>query len=285
MKTFREKLFNSISQNQSRICIGLDPVLEQFPNEVTASHPNIKKRLEFFFKEVISNTADNCCAFKPQVAMFSSLACEDVLENLINWIKLNYPDHLVIFDGKRSDIGNTSKHYASEAFERYQSDAATVNPYMGFESIHPFLKNKDKGVYLLCRTSNPGSDVIQSVVTITTKFGEKMPLYQRIAELVNSECSSGQVGLVVGANCLEELKLIDKKFPSIPLLLPGVGKQGGTIEDIKKIIDSERKVSQNISNNLINVSRSILYPSKENNWLELVSKTAKQFDFELGTGD
>ena len=112
-----------------------------------------------------------------------------------------------------------------------------------------------------------------------------MPLYQRIAELANSECSSGQVGLVVGANCLEELKLIDKKFPSIPLLLPGVGKQGGTIEGIKKIIDSKRKVSQNSSNNLINVSRSILYPSKENNWLELVSKTAKQFDFELGTGD
>lgn len=283
MKTFREKLFNSISQNQSRICIGLDPDLEQFPNEVTASHPNIKKRLEFFFKEVISNTADNCCAFKPQAAMFSSLACEDVLENLINWIKLNYANHLIIFDGKRSDIGNTSKYYASEAFDRYQSDAATVNPYMGFESIHPFLKNKEKGVYLLCRTSNPGSDVIQSV-TVTTNFGEKMPLYQRIAELANSECSNGQVGLVVGANCLEELKLVDKKFPSTPLLLPGVGKQGGTIGSIKKIIDSEGKVSKYRSNKLINVSRSILYPSKEKNWLELVSKTAKQFDFELGAG-
>ena len=283
MKTFREKLLNSISQNQSRICIGLDPVLEQFPNEVTASHPNIKKRLEFFFKEVISNTADNCCAFKPQAAMFSSLACEDVLENLINWIKLNYANHLIIFDGKRSDIGNTSKYYASEAFDRYQSDAATVNPYMGFESIHPFLKNKEKGVYLLCRTSNPGSDVIQSV-TVTTNFGEKMPLYQRIAELANSECSNGQVGLVVGANCLEELKLVDKKFPSTPLLLPGVGKQGGTIGSIKKIIDSEGKVSKYRSNKLINVSRSILYPSKEKNWLELVSKTAKQFDFELGAG-
>ena len=283
MKTFREKLFNSISQNQSRICIGLDPVLDQFPNEVTASHPNIKKRLEFFFKEVISNTADNCCAFKPQAAMFSSLACEDVLENLINWIKLNYANHLIIFDGKRSDIGNTSKYYASEAFDRYQSDAATVNPYMGFESIHPFLKNKEKGVYLLCRTSNPGSDVIQSV-TVTTNFGEKMPLYQRIAELANSECSNGQVGLVVGANCLEELKLVDKKFPSTPLLLPGVGKQGGTIGSIKKIIDSEGKVSKYRSNKLINVSRSILYPSKEKNWLELVSKTAKQFDFELGAG-
>ena len=284
MKTFREKLFSSISQNQSRICIGLDPVLEQFPNEVNESHPNIKKRLEFFFKEVISNTADNCCAFKPQAAMFSSLACEDVLENLINWMRLNYPDHLIIFDGKRSDIGNTSKHYAIEAFERYQSDAATVNPYMGFESIHPFLQNKEKGVYLLCRTSNPGSDVIQSVTT-TTKFGEKMPLYQLIAELANSECSSGQLGLVIGANCLEELKLIDKKFPSTPLLLPGVGKQGGTIGSIKKIIDSEGKRSTYSSNNLINVSRSILYPSKEKNWLELVSKTAEQFDFELGAGD
>ena len=283
MKTFREKLFNSISQNQSRICIGLDPVLEQFPNEVTASYPNIKERLEFFFKEVISNTADSCCAFKPQAAMFSSLACEDVLENLINWIKLNYSSHLVIFDGKRSDIGNTSKHYASEAFERYQSDAATVSPYMGFESIHPFLKNKEKGVYLLCRTSNPGSDVIQSA-TITTKFGEKMPLYQRIAELANSEYSNGQVGLVVGANCLEELRLIDKKFPSTPLLIPGVGKQGGTIGSVKKIIDSEDKVSKYSSNNLINVSRSVLYPSKEKNWLARVSKTAKQFDFELGIG-
>ena len=155
---------------------------------------------------------------------------------------------------------------------------------MGFESIYPFLKNKEKGVYLLCRTSNPGSDVIQSL-TVTTNLGEKMPLYQRIAELANSECPNEQIGLVVGANCLEEIKLIDNKFPSTPLLIPGVGKQGGTIEGIKKIIDSERKVSQNSSNNLINVSRSVLYPSKEKNWLELVSEKAKQFNFELGAGD
>ena len=289
---YHTKVFETINTRCSRLCIGLDPDITRFPKEYLPGKSfNLKKNIEYFFKEIIYSTSEECCAYKPQAAMFSALGCEDLLVDLISWVRKIFPGHLIIFDGKRGDIGNTTKHYAIESFERYEADATTVSPYMGLESIMPFLENRNNGIYVLCKTSNTGSDVIQNV--LVSKNPEQravLPLYEHIAEIFVESDVSNQIGLVVGGNCLDELQTIHRRFPSTPLLLPGVGSQGGKVEEVTSIIDNydESSESENSiekhNNNLVNVSRSVIYASNEKDWKEAARKKARAFNLNLGSG-
>ena len=289
---YRKKVFETISTRRSRLCIGLDPDISKFPTEYLPGKSfNLKKNIEYFFKEIIYSTSEECCAYKPQAAMFSALGCEDLLVNLIRWVRKIFPSHLVIFDGKRGDIGNTAKHYAIESFERYEADATTVSPYMGLESVMPFLENGNNGIYVLCKTSNTGSDVIQNVlVSKNSKQKAILPLYEYIAEIFVGFDVGNQIGLVVGGNCINELQTIHRRFPSTPLLLPGIGSQGGKIEEVTSIIDNhdesiEAKNSiEERNNNLINVSRSVIYASTGKDWKEAARKKARTFNLNLGSG-
>ena len=290
--SYHKKVFETISTRRSRLCIGLDPDISKFPTEYLPGKSfNLKKNIEYFFKEIIYSTSEECCAYKPQAAMFSALGCEDLLVNLISWVKKIFPSHLVIFDGKRGDIGNTTKHYAIESFERYEADATTVSPYMGLESVMPFLANGNCGIYVLCKTSNSGSDVIQNVlVSKNPKQNAILPLYEYIAEIFVEFDVGDQIGLVVGGNCVDELQTIHRRFPSTPLLLPGIGSQGGKIEEVTSIIDNydeniEAKNSiEKHNNNLINVSRSVIYASTGKDWKEAARKKARTFNLDLGSG-
>ncbi len=290
--SYHKKVFETISTRRSRLCIGLDPDISKFPTEYLPGKSfNLKKNIEYFFKEIIYSTSEECCAYKPQAAMFSALGCEDLLVNLISWVKKIFPSHLVIFDGKRGDIGNTTKHYAIESFERYEADATTVSPYMGLESVMPFLANGNCGIYVLCKTSNSGSDVIQNVlVSKNSKQNAILPLYEYIAEIFVGFDVGDQIGLVVGGNCVDELQTIHRRFPSTPLLLPGIGSQGGKIEEVTSIIDNydeniEAKNSiEKHNNNLINVSRSVIYASTGKDWKEAARKKARTFNLDLGSG-
>ena len=289
---YRKKVFETISTRRSRLCIGLDPDISKFPTEYLPGKSfNLKKNIEYFFKEIIYSTSEECCAYTPQAAMFSALGCEDLLVNLIRWVRKIFPSHLVIFDGKRGDIGNTTKHYAIESFERYEADATTVSPYMGLESVMPFLENRNNGIYVLCKTSNTGSDVIQNVlVSKNSKQKAILPLYEYIAEIFVGFDVGNQIGLVVGGNCIDELHTIHRRFPSTPLLLPGIGSQGGKIEGVTSIIDNhdesiEAKNSiEELNNNLINVSRSVIYASTGKDWKEAARKKARTFNLNLGSG-
>ena len=199
--------------------------------------------------------------------MFSSIACETALENLTSWIVKNFPNHILIIDAKRGDIGTTAQHYACEIFDRYNAHATTVNPYMGFESLSPFLSRKEKGIYVICRTSNPRADEIQN---LELKNGEK--LFERIAKFAMNECNfNKQVGLVVGATVIEELLNIKRICPKLPLLIPGIGKQGGSIAEVVNATKDENNV-------LINASRSIIFASNDDNWIDSATKEAKKLN-------
>ncbi len=271
MMTFAERLHESIIKRNSSLCVGIDPFIKKFPKPLhNKLKINLEKTVEEFCKEVVKVTAPFCCAFKPQVAMFSSIRCENVLENLSNWINKNFPDHILIIDAKRADIGTTAEHYASEIFDRYNGDATTINPFMGTESINPFLARKDKGLYVLCRTSNPGASEIQN---LELKTGEK--LFEKIASIANDKWNNNsQIGLVVGATVLEDMKIIRNLYPDLPLLVPGIGSQGGSISEVIK-------TTKNKKNALINSSRSIIFASENTSWIEAAGNEAKKINEEI----
>ena len=210
---------------------------------------------------------------------------------MISWVRKIFPGHLIIFDGKRGDIGNTTKHYAIESFERYEADATTVSPYMGLESIMPFLENRNNGIYVLCKTSNTGSDVIQNVLVSKDSNKESvLPLYEHIAEIFVEFDVSNQIGLVVGGNCLDELQTIHRRFPSTPLVTSRHWKPGRKIEEVTSIIDNyaESSATKNSiekhNNNIVNFSRSVIYASTGKDWKEAAGKKARAFNLKLGSG-
>jgi orotidine-5'-phosphate decarboxylase len=195
------------------------------------------------------------CAFKPQFAYFASQRAEAQLEKLIRHLKDKYPHIPVILDSKRGDIGSTADHYALEAFERYGADAVTVNPYMGFDTIQPYLKHEGKGVIVLCRTSNPGGSDLQFLNIAPN--GE--PLYLHVAKLAAQHWNdSGQISLVVGATFPEEIAKVRAIVGDMPLLIPGIGAQGG---DIDATVSAGKIAGKPGSGMMINSSRAILYAS------------------------
>jgi len=242
---FSDVLKQRWQQHDTLVCVGLDPEPSKFPEHLHRAPDMVFD----FCAAIVDATADLVCAFKPQIAHFAALRAEDTLERLIAHIHAKHPGVPVILDAKRGDIGSTAQHYASEAFERYRADAVTLNPYLGRDSIQPFLDRADKGVILLCRTSNPGGADFQALDC------GGMPLYLRVAETVARDWNTnGNCALVTGATWPEELGKVRAAVGEMPLLVPGIGAQGG---DVEAVLHHGR--SADGTGLLISSSRAILY--------------------------
>lgn len=247
--TFTEKLSAAWAGNNSLLCVGLDPDIARFPAELQGQPDAIFT----FCKSIIDATFDVACAFKPQIAYFAALRAEDQLEAICAYLRQTYPHIPIVLDAKRGDIGATAEQYAREAFERYDADAVTVNPYMGFDSVAPYLEWKDRGAIVLCRTSNAGGSDLQ-FLQVDTPSGSR-PLYQHVAQLVADKWNhNGQCSLVVGATFPQELAQVRALVGDMPLLVPGIGAQGG---DIAATVTAGKSAGG--SGMMINSSRAILY--------------------------
>ena len=260
--TFIEKLKNRWTQSSSLLCVGLDPDFDRFPLSIKE-----KKNPYFeFCTAIVDATAEFACAFKPQIAYFASCGAEGELKDIIDFIHEKHPDIPVVLDSKRGDIGSTAKHYAKEAFVRYGADAVTLSPYMGFDSVQPYLEYEDRGAILLCRTSNPGGNDIQMLQV------DGKPIYQRVAELASGPWNlNGQLGLVVGATYPNEIAAVRAIVGDLPLLVPGVGAQGG---DINACVTAG--VTKDMTGMMINSSRAILYASKAEDFKEAAARVAQE---------
>jgi orotidine-5'-phosphate decarboxylase len=247
MSAFIRQLQESWARSDSLVCVGLDPELERFPSALAQHASPIFQ----FNRAIIDATADLVCAYKPQFAHYAAYEAEDQLERTIEYIHRSHPGVPVILDSKRGDVGNTAERYAIEAFERYGADAVTVNPYLGRDALEPFLRHEDKGVIVLCRTSNPGARDLQDLDV----GGRK--LYHRVAELAARQWNSrGNCLLVVGATYPRELAEVREITGNMPFLVPGVGAQGG---DVDQAVRSGQ--TSDGTGLIISSSRSILYAS------------------------
>jgi orotidine-5'-phosphate decarboxylase len=242
---FMQSLQQVWKDHDSLVCIGLDPEPAKFPAHLRDTPDAVFD----FCASIVDATANLVCAFKPQIAHFAALRAEEALERLIAHIHAKHPDVPVILDAKRGDIGSTAQHYATEVFERYQADAVTLNPYLGRDSIQPFLDRADKGVILLCRTSNPGGADFQAL-----DCGGQ-PLYLRVAETIARDWNgNGNCALVTGATWPEELGKVRAVVGDMPLLVPGIGAQGG---DVEAVLRHGRTAAG--TGLMISSSRAILY--------------------------
>ena len=250
--------------NDSLLCVGLDPDLAKMPQTVRDTSKDGVDQIENFCKQIIDATGDLVCAFKPQIAYFAAYGAETQLVNICAYIRQRFPKVVLILDAKRGDISDTAKLYAREAFERYGADALTVNPYLGTDSLAPFLATLDKGTIVLCRTSNAGSSEFQSLVV----DGE--PLYLRVARTaVETWRTIGECALVVGATFPDELARVRAIVGEMPILVPGIGAQGG---DIASVVNAGRDT--NGRGLIINSSRAILYADSSKSFADSARKVA-----------
>jgi len=262
--SFNQQLQLAWASQGSMLCVGFDPDPKRLPPSLQGKPEGIFE----FCREIADATADLVCAFKPQFAYFASQRAEAQLEKLIKHLKDKYPNIPVILDSKRGDIGSTADHYALEAFERYGADAVTVNPYMGFDTIEPYLKHAGKGVIVLCRTSNPGGSDLQF---LNVNLGE--PLYLHVAKLASQKWnSSGQISLVVGATFPEEIAKVRAIVGDMPLLIPGIGAQGG---DIDTTVKAGCITGAPGTGMIINSSRAILYASSGSDFAKAARAVAQ----------
>lgn len=258
---FTDKLLNTSRKNESWLCIGLDPIPELMPGVDVLQ----------FNKAIIEATCDLVCAYKPNLAFYEALGIEGLaaLEKTVKYIPGDIP---VIGDAKRSDIGNTATAYARALFSVLGFDAATVNPYLGFDSIEPFTSYQDKGVFILCRTSNRGATDFQNLHT------DGIPLYETVAQKSKEWNTYGNIGLVVGATYPEELKKVRSICPEMPLLIPGIGAQGGDLASaVGYGVDAQGEKA------IINVSRQVLYASKEKDFAQAARNMAEEIRKQINS--
>ena len=242
---FHDTLQQRWREHGTLVCVGLDPEPAKFPAHLRGAADAVFA----FCAAIVDATADLACAFKPQIAHFAALRAENALERLIAHIHHRHPGVPVILDAKRGDIGSTAQHYAAEAFERYRADAVTLNPYLGRDSAQPFLDRADKGVILLCRTSNPGGADFQALDC------GGVPLYLRVAETIARDWNAhGNCALVTGATWPEELGQVRDVVGDMPLLVPGIGAQGGDVEAVLR-----HGLTSDGGGLMISSSRAILY--------------------------
>ncbi|MBW8828900.1 MAG: orotidine-5'-phosphate decarboxylase [Burkholderiales bacterium] len=249
---FVDKLRHAERLNQSMLCVGLDPEPAKFPGTWKGD----TKRIFDFCAAIVDATRDLVIAFKPQIAYFAANRAEDALERLIAHIRQVAPDVPVILDAKRGDIGSTAEQYAREAFVRYAADAVTLSPFMGFDSIEPYLRYEDKGIILLCRTSNPGGCDLQA-----QRLASGDLVYEHIARMAQGPWNTtGQLALVVGATYPAEIERVRELAPTVPLLIPGIGAQGGdaaaTIRAGWRAVDG-----LTVAPIIVSSSRAVLYAS------------------------
>ncbi|MDO8269328.1 MAG: orotidine-5'-phosphate decarboxylase [Candidatus Levybacteria bacterium] len=258
---FISKLQKKWTENKF-VCIGLDPVSEKLPRGVNNFFE--------FNKEIVDATGDLVAAYKPNSAFYEALGVKGIeqLQKTTEYIKSKYPEIVVILDAKRADIGNTNEGYVKFAFDYLYSDAITVHPYLGREALEPFLQKKDKGVFVLCRTSNPGAGEFQDILS------NDIPLYQAVAQKVSVNWNqNGNVGLVVGATYPEELLKVRNIDGSIPILIPGVGAQGGDVEETVKAVQK---------NFLISSSRGIIFASNGEDFAAAAKAEAEKLHNQIG---
>lgn len=262
---FIEKLLAASRENNSLLCVGLDPEPVRFPPQYLGRAA--EESVLHFCRDIIEATAPYVCAFKPNIAFFEVMGARgmDVFQEVIRAIPAHIP---VIVDAKRGDIGNTAHNYASAFFDTYSCDALTVNPYLGRDSVEPFLAHRDKGVFLLCRTSNPGARDFQSLL-VQDADGALRPLYEVVAQQVQEW--GDNCGLVVGATYPAELKRIRELCPELPILVPGVGAQGGDLAaSVAAGVDAQGEKA------IIAVSRAILYAGDGNKYATAAEKEARR---------
>ena len=252
--TFVERLSRAQRTSGGLVCVGLDPDPAKLPNDLAGDLAGTEEfggaaPLYAFNRRIVDATAGVAAAYKPQIAFYSALGAEDQLIQSIRYIRARAPDALVILDAKRNDIGNTAEAYAREAFDRYGADAVTVNPYMGEDSVRPFLARPDRGAILLCRTSNPGAKDFQDLLI------DGLPLYRRVAERAAGHWNTHRnLMLVVGATYPREMADLRRAHPEVPFLVPGIGAQGGDLE-----ATLAAGLDANGAGLLINSSRGIIY--------------------------
>ncbi len=256
---FTDKLLNASRKNKSWLCIGLDPDTELMPSVDVLQ----------FNKAIVEATCDLVCAYKPNLAFYEALGTEGlaILEKTVKYVPHDIP---VIGDAKRGDIGNTAKAYARALFSVLGFDAATVNPYLGFDSLEPFINYQDKGVFILCRTSNKGATDFQALCT------NGLPLYEAVAQKAQEWNIYGNIGLVVGATYPEELKKVRSICPEMPLLIPGIGAQGG---DLAAAVGYGANTHGEKA--IINVSRQILYASKGKDFAQAARNVAEKIRHQI----
>ena len=262
---FLEKLTIASRKNRSLLCVGLDPDAKLMPANMSVFE---------FNRAIIDATSDLVCAYKPNFAFYEALGNEglDALKQTVKHIPGDIP---VIGDAKRGDIGNTAKAYAKAIFDGFGFDATTVNPYLGFDSIEPFIQYREKGIFILCRTSNAGGTDFQALRCLEH---EQRSLFEIVALKASDWNVHGNIGLVVGATYPEELKLIRQDHPDIPLLIPGIGAQGGDIAlTVRYGVDAQGERA------VINSSRQIIYASRERDFAEAARKAASELREQINT--
>jgi orotidine-5'-phosphate decarboxylase len=266
--TFLDQLRNAERQNGSLLCVGLDPDPAKFPDRYRGDASKIYD----FCASIVDATADLVIAFKPQIAYFAAHRAEAQLEQLMAHMRSTAPQVPIILDAKRGDIGSTAEQYAIEAFERYGADAVTLSPFMGFDSVQPYLKYHGKGAFLLCRTSNPGGDDLQNQ-RLSTVDGSPL-LYEHIAHLAQGSWNlNGQLGLVVGATYPAEIERVRAVAPTLPLLIPGVGAQGG--DAVATVKAGWRSANgETTAPIVVNSSRAILYASSAQDYAQAARSAA-----------
>ena len=263
--TFIDQLRAAERQNRSLLCVGLDPEPTKFPARLKGD----ANKIYDFCARIVDATADLVIAFKPQIAYFASHRAEGQLERLMDHIRRVAPQVPIILDAKRGDIGSTAEQYAIEAFERYGADAVTLSPFMGFDSVAPYLKYPEKGAFLLCRTSNPGGADLQGQ-RLASVDGQPL-LYEHVAGLAQGPWNlNGQLGLVVGATYPAEIERVRALAPTVPLPIPGVGAQGG---DAVATVRAGWREDAPI---VVNSSRAICYASGGDDFAEAARREAQR---------
>lgn len=262
-ESFSNKLNTIWQKTNSYLCVGLDPDVRRVPKHLTT----LKNPVFEFNKQIIEATHDMVCSYKPQLAYYSGQGLEDQLHLTLEFLRSHCAHIPVVLDAKRGDIGSTAEMYAREAFEVYKADAVTVNPYMGLETVEPFLVDKNKGVFVLCKTSNLGSGQYQNLKTV-----EGATLFELVAKHVHERgVKQSGIGLVVGATHIEDLKSVRAIAPNAWLLVPGVGEQGGSVEEVVR--HGRAKSGHGL---LINSSRGIIYAGNEKDFAQKAREAAKK---------
>lgn len=282
---FQQKLENIIQKNNSLLCVGLDPDMDKLPKHLL----NAKNPIFEFNKAIIDATHQTVCAYKPNIAFYSAYGLKGLrqLKQTIEYINDRYTGIPIILDAKRGDVGHTASYYAKEVFDVYAADAVTVNPYLGFDSVEPFIKRKDKGIIVICKTSNPGSSDFQSTeVSTGIHLGGELAiapkekserLYMLVArKVIEWNQQYGNCLLVVGATWPEELKKLRDMAHNMFFLVPGIGAQGGGVKETV-----ENGIREDKSGLIINVSRAILYASDGEDFATGAQKAAEEYRNEI----
>ncbi len=276
--TFTAQLARAETLNDSLLCVGLDPDPAKFPG----SWKDDPARIFDFCATIVDATRDLVIAFKPQIAYFAAQRAEEQLERLIAHIHRVAPEVPVILDAKRGDMGTTAEQYAREVFERYRADAVTLSPFMGFDSIEPYLRHEGKGAILLCRTSNPGSAELQAQRLAGADGRPGDTVYERIARLAQGEWNrNGQLALVVGATYPAEIDRVREIAPTLPLLIPGIGAQGGDAAATVRAGWRADRNGRTIAPIIVSSSRAVLYASRGDDFAAAARAAALATRLEL----